>query len=208
MGPLLAAALPFAANVGLGLLGAAGQHNTNKANARMAREQMGFQERMSSTAAQRAVKDYLAAGLNPALAYERGASSPGGATATMGDTLGAGISNARSAMTQRAELAIRRQELANLQTTQGKLDAETRAANALAGKANTESDLNTQLFRFNEINQPIDRRYKTATALLQESLIPGAKNEADLQTKLGTWAPALGTAKTVTQILNSLLNRK
>lgn len=61
---------------------ASGQQEANERSIQSAREQMHFQERMSSTSHQREVEDLRAAGLNPVLSANSGASTPVGSSAT------------------------------------------------------------------------------------------------------------------------------
>lgn len=105
------AALAAGADILGGFLSSSGQKKTNKMNYKIAQEQMAFQERMSSSAYQRAASDLEAAGLNRILALGSPASSPGGASATMlnpqaalGDSVSKAGSSARAAMLQNAQI--------------------------------------------------------------------------------------------------------
>ena len=102
-----------------------GGRRAERVNVGMAREQMRFQERMSSTAYQRAVADMRLAGINPMMAAgQGGASTPGGARAQVQDIVTPALSSARQGMLVRAELKKLNQEYLNLAETQKLLNKQ------------------------------------------------------------------------------------
>lgn len=178
-------------------IGAISQHQTNQKNIGLTREQMRFQERMSSTAAQRSVADYKAAGLNPALAYDRSASSPSGASTTIGDKADAASRGASTALAYRRMVTELEQQREQLKLTKA-LESKALGEQRLTAEQERAQQIQN---RFNLIAQPYMIRRTAADALMQEFLLPGGKNTAEFERMMGTLRPGIGTARTLSEIL-------
>lgn len=150
-----------AAGVVGGFMGMQGQQGANSTNERMqrdanqmnmniaeknnaasqanAREQMQFQEKMSSTAYQRSTKDMKAAGINPMVAYQQGgASSPGGAAGTV-STPKMEAAHIENAMGKGVSTAI---EAANMVREIKAASQQNKLGAAATEAKNTEAKLN------------------------------------------------------------------
>lgn len=141
----------FGAGLGGALVGGAVSYFSGRDTARkakkLAREQMRFQERMSNTAYQRAVKDMRKAGINPMLAYMKGgASSPSGAAPNLrapelDPQIVSTAKNLASQVTQRKLQNLNLQEqnkLINAQTVQA--EAQASSARGVAKQQNVIGD--------------------------------------------------------------------
>lgn len=196
--------------------GQKGQERANQQNIDLAREQMSFQERMAhsaedfsermaNTQMQRRVRDLIAAGLNPALAYENAAAAPAGVTAGGSQ---ARVENATASGFQAQQMreAIRASMTARENATT-KTAAEVENIKKASRLLDAQIDQTAQATRFAAINQPHQTRALELQNIITNLGITGLENDQELEKKIQDMNLP-GGAKMWIQLIRSVFRPK
>ncbi|WNK12906.1 MAG: DNA pilot protein [Microvirus sp.] len=173
--------------LGAGVMAGVGQIIANNQNVDQSRENRGFQREMSNTSHQREVADLRAAGLNPILSANSGASSPSGAQAQVQNIGSAGAATAMDARRLQKEIELTGADVAlkglqgnaaNSQSVKDLATAKNIEAQTALTKGITKGKVQEQQFRGNMsdlINTGVD-----ATKAVRDKL---ANPSQDIQMK-------------------------
>lgn len=165
-------------NLASGFQASQAQRDANAANLASAREQMQFQALMSNTAHQREVADLRAAGLNPLLSLNEGASSPPGASATNQQPIPVPYSNVLASAMEAKRFQ------SDMRTQSYQRDTLSAQAASSLANANITDTSREGVDLENEFLRLRNKAYRENPTLFKLNLMSGGLNSATSALKL------------------------